>query len=122
MNGAMGITYFQASDFYDSPLDFYYHAKALAEIQPYEDLVLDGAVTEITVSNKDFTYSMLAKDKEIILLVGNYKGAKPGTIVNLPFKAKKVLDLRGGEKVQVKGNELFFKVPKDEIRLFYIKG
>jgi hypothetical protein len=122
MNGANGITYFQASDFYDSPLDFYYHAKALAEIQPYEDVVMDGVVTPVEGSNADLTYSMLVKGKEALLLVGNYKAATPSTIVTLPFKPKQILDLRNGDaKLSAKGNTLSFEVPKDAIRLFYLK-
>ena len=121
LNGANGITYFQASDFYDTPMDFYYHAKALAEIQPYEDLVMDGAVTEINGSNPDLTYSMLLKDNEALLLVGNYKAAPPATTVKLPFKPQQVLDLREGENLKAKGDMLSFEVPKDGIRLFHIK-
>ena len=122
MNGANGITYFQASDFYDSPMDFYYHAKALAEIQPYEDLVMDGEVAAVEGTNADLTYSMLVKGREALLLVGNYKAATPSTSVTLPFKPKQVLDLRKeGATLSAKGNMLSFDVPKDEIRLFYIK-
>ena len=122
LNGACGITYFQASDFYDTPMDFYYHAKALAEIQPYEDLVMDGAVTEVKGDNENLTYSMLVKGKEALLLVGNYKAAKPGGTVTLPFKPKQVLDLRDNAvKINAKGNSLSFAVPKDDIRLFYIR-
>ncbi len=122
LNGANGITYFQASDFFDTPMDFYYHAKALAEIQPYEDLVMDGVVTEVKGNNADMTYSMLVKGKEALLLVGNYKAAKPEVTVTLPFKPKKVLDLRNNAtKIKAKGNSLSFTVPKDDIRLFYIK-
>ena len=122
MNGANGITYYKETDFYDTPMDFYYHAKALAEIQPYEDLVMDGAVTEVKGSNEDMTYSMLVKGNEALLLVGNYKGAKSATTVTLPFKPKQVLDLRdNGARLKPNGNALSFDVPKDEIRLFYIK-
>jgi len=120
LNGAQGITYYQASDFYDTPMDFYYHAKALAEIQPYEDLVMDGVVTEVKGSSVDMTYSMLVKDKEALLLVGNYRGAKPDVTVTLPFKPKEIQDLREGKKLTAKGSELSFEVPKYEIRLFHI--
>ena len=121
LNGAQGITYFQAGDFYDTPMDFYYHAKALAEIQPYEDLVMDGAVTEVKGSNPDLTYSMLVKGKEALLLVGNYRAAQPAVTVTLPFRPKQVLDLREGKKLKARKNELSFEVPKDGIRLFHIK-
>ena len=120
MNGASGITYYKIENFYDSPLDFYYHAKALAEIRPYEDLVMDGVPTEITGSNAELTYSMLLKGNELLLMVGNYRGATPATTVKLPFKAKEVLDLREGKPVSATGETIAFDVPKNEIRLFYI--
>ncbi len=121
LNGANGITYFEIGDFCDSPLDFYYHAKALSHIYPYEDLVMDGKVTEIKGSNVNLTYSMLQDGDELLLLVGNYVGAAPGTTVKLPFKPSRVLDLREDKKVKCKGTDFKFDVPKDEIRLFYIK-
>ena len=71
LNGACGITYFRYDDF-DTPMDFYYHAKALAEIAPYEDLIMDGEVLEPTGSNKEFTYSGVKKGNEMLLLIGNY--------------------------------------------------
>ena len=83
---------------------------------------MDGAVTEVKGTNVDMTYSMLVKGNEALLLAGNYKGAKSATTVALPFKPKQVLDLRdNGAKPNAKGTSLSFDVPKDEIRLFYIK-
>ena len=121
MNGSMGVTYFQIADFLDSPLDFYYHAKALAEIRPYEDLIMDSKLLTTEGSNKNMTYTLLQKGKEAMLLVGNYKGAAPATSITLPFKPTQVLDLRDGSKLKAKGKVLSFEVPKNDIRLFYIK-
>lgn len=120
MNGARGITYFAFSDFMDSPLDFYYHIKALAAVQDYEDLILEGVVTEITGSNKDMLYSMLVKGNEALLLVGNYSNSSPETMVKLPFKPSVIRDLRQNKNAA--GSQNFkFEVPRSDIRLFYFK-
>ena len=121
MNGAGGITYFQIADFYDSPLDFYYHAKALAELRPYEDLMMDGTVLSTEGDNKDMTYSMIQNGDEVLLLVGNYKAAKPKVTFPLPFKPKAIRDLRLGKDINPTGKDFVFEVPKDDVRLFYIK-
>ena len=120
LNGARGITYYSFDDFTDSPLDFYYHLKALAAIRPYEDLVMDGAVTEISGTNRDMTYSMLLKDGEALLLVGNYANSTPETSVRLPFKPGIVRDLHEGMGISA-GQEFSFRVPRSGIRLFYLK-
>lgn len=121
MNGAQGVTYYCFDDFTDSPLDFYYHLKALAEIRPYEDLVMDGVVTEISGSVKEMTYSMLRNKNEALLLVGNYQNAPPETTVELPFAPTKILDLRAGGTPEKAEKRFTFNVPKGDIRLFYIR-
>ena len=120
LNGARGITYFGFSEFTDSPLDFYYHVKALAAVKDHEDLIMDGKVTDVTGTNKDMTYSMLVNGNEALLLVGNYVNSDPSTMVKLPFKPAIVKDLRAGKNIS--GSQNFkFEVPKSDIRLFYLK-
>ncbi|MBO5923360.1 MAG: hypothetical protein J6Q81_02480, partial [Lentisphaeria bacterium] len=41
LNGAGGITYFNYRGF-DTPADYFYHAKALAMLRPYEELIANG--------------------------------------------------------------------------------
>jgi hypothetical protein len=121
LNGAGGVTYYCFGDFTDSPLDFYYHAKALAELRPYEDLVVDGEVCEPKGSNADLTYSAVKRGGELLLLVGNYRNAEPRTSLQIPFqKVAQIKDLRSGERVE-SGPAFTFDVPKGGIRLFYIK-
>lgn len=122
LNGAQGVTYYAYGDFTDSPLDFYYHAKALAQIRPYEDLIADGEILEPTGTNKEMWYSGVRKGGEMLLLVGNYVNAPEKTTVRLPFaEVTGIKDLRSGEKVSG-ASEFTFEVPKSDIRLFYITG
>jgi len=121
LNGAGGITYYCFGDFTDSPLDFYYHAKALAELRPYEDLVVEGEVLDAEGSNPGLTYSALRRGGELLLLVGNYRNAEPRTVFPIPFKTvAEIKDLRSDERVQ-SGSSFAFDVPKGDIRLFYIR-
>lgn len=124
LNGARGITYYCYSDF-DTSRDFYYHAKALSEIAPYEDLILDGTIiTDMEGTNKALTYSGIKKGNEMLLLVGNYKRAADGkSEIKLPFKSIiEIKDLRDNGKSIKSDNNLVIDVPKDQIVLYYIKG
>ena len=121
INGSTGITYYQFQDF-DTPLDFYYHAKALAEIAPYENLIVDGEVLEPAGSNKGLSYSGVKKDGEMLLLVGNYKKVATQTAFTAPFsKVFEIKDLRSGKKLAPR-KKIELSVPKGQIRLLYIKG
>ncbi|MBQ9771309.1 MAG: hypothetical protein IJW23_05730 [Lentisphaeria bacterium] len=120
MNGACGVTYFGFTEFTDSPLDFYYHIKALAAVKDHEDLIMDGKVTDISGSNKDMLYSMLVNGDEALLLVGNYNNSAPETLVKLPFKPSVIKDLRAGKTISA-GQNFKFNVPRSDIRLFYLK-
>ena len=121
LNGACGITYCHFWDF-DTPMDFYYHAKALAEIAPYEDLIVEGDVLDITGTNKQLTYSAIRNKNEMLLLVGNYtKTKQTETRLVLPFKNCVIKDLRENKLVE-HDNPLILKVPSDDVRFLYIKS
>jgi hypothetical protein len=126
MNGANGITYFAYKDF-DTPREFYYHAKALAEIAPYEDLLVDGEIlTDFEGSNKNLTYSAVRKGGEMLILIGNYKRDPGGeTDLVLPYKKiKEIRDLRDdGKGKHIKPeNPLRINIPKNQIGLYHIQG
>lgn len=124
LNGACGITYYWYGDF-DTSRDFYYHAKAMSEIAPYENLILDGTIiTDLEGSNKALSYSAIKKGDEMLLLVGNYKRSANGkTEIKLPFKnIIDIKDLRDNGKQIKSGNNLTIDVPKDQIILYYIRG
>jgi hypothetical protein len=121
LNGATGITYYWYGDF-DTSLDFYYHAKALAAIAPYEKLIMDGQVIEPTGSNTALTYSAIRNGDEMLLLIGNYTNTNPSTVFVTPFnEIAQIKDLRSGNILNPDVN-LELKVPRGDIRLLYIKG
>ncbi len=123
LNGSRGITYFAYSDFAQAPLGYYYHAKALAAIRPYEDLIMDGDVLELSGSNKEMLYSGIRRGQEMLLLVGNYLNASETTLIKTPFSAiDAVKDIRDNKPVTVKNGFVELDVPKSDLRLLYIKG
>ena len=122
LNGAGGISYYKYQDFTDSPLDFYYHASALVKLRPYENLIADGTVFELTSSRPEIICSALRRDKEILLLVSNYDGYPQAASVTLPFEnVVEIRDVCGGTPPRP-DKTLSFDVPRGWFRLFYIRG
>lgn len=123
MNGACGIYYFSYSEF-DTPMDFYYHSKALAEIAPYEDILLDGEkLFDLAGSNKNLTYSAVRKGNEMLLLIGNYKRDSNGeTEIILPVEnISEIWNLRDNGKKIHSGQVFKTNIPVDQIGFFYIR-
>lgn len=121
LNGSIGVTYYCYGDF-DSALDYYYHAKAIAEIAPYEDLIADGEILEPKGSNDKMTYSGIKKGDEMLFLIGNYSRTSEETTFTPPFtKIIRVKNLRSNQEIKP-AQELKIKVPKGDIALFWIKG
>lgn len=118
LNGACGITYYSYGEF-DTALDFYYHARALAKVAPYEDLLLDGEVLEPSGSNPDLHYSAIRKGGEVLFLAGNYRRAAEGATLQAPLQTvTRIIDLETGETLP----NLNIKVPKGGFRLLYLEG
>ncbi|MDD5596389.1 MAG: discoidin domain-containing protein [Victivallaceae bacterium] len=121
MNGACGITYYSYGDF-DTPLYFYYHAKALAEVAPYENIIVNGEIIELVGTNKGLTYSGVVLKNQMLLLVGNYAHNNEMTEYSIPLNGvKEIKDLQTG-KLLKSSQTLTIKVPKGKIRFFYIRG
>ena len=123
MNGACGITYYSISNF-DTSLDFYYHAKALSMIAPYEDIIVEGdVITSLRGSNKKLTYSAIKKGNEMLLLIGNYKKVENGnTEISLPFKGICAIKNLRNDGETIRSKEIFkTNIPKGQIGLYYIK-
>jgi hypothetical protein len=121
LNGSCGFTYFSYTDF-DTPMFFYYHSKALAQIAPYEDIIVDGTIMTPVGSNAELTYSGVRLKNQILLLVGNYSHGNEMTKYTVPLQEiKEIKDLQTGKVIPV-SNPLILKVPKGKIRLIYISG
>ncbi|MBQ2820583.1 MAG: hypothetical protein IJF17_03240 [Thermoguttaceae bacterium] len=125
LNGARGITYYCFADF-DTPLDFFFHAKALAQIRPYENLLANGKLIEISGSNPNILYSAFGNSSEFLLLAGNPDGALPEVSIKLPQShlSYQIKDLRNGEPARSLKPQasLECEVPKGQIRLFHVKA
>ena len=121
-NGAGGFTYFWFPDF-DTPLDYYYHARALYKIAPYEDLIIDGIRSKISGTNKKLNYSTIRHNDKMLLLVDSFgKADQNNTKIRLPFKkVSKIIDLNAQKDLAAK-NELLVSLQADSFKLFYIKG
>jgi hypothetical protein len=118
LNGARGFTYYTYTDF--DPMDFYYQAKALHELAPYETLLKGGKPVPYKGDNPDLHYTCFASDHEALLLIGNYRGNPKGAVtLKLPFSsaAKVLLD---GKPLSIKNNSVSLDVPPGEFRLVYV--
>jgi len=120
LNGSRGIWYYSFGDFADSPLDFYYHARAIAKLAPHEELLIRGKYGEIAGSNSRMFYSSVSDEKEALILIGNYFRANPATSVNLPFDTVgSVRDLDTG-KLLPASKELTLEVQPGKFRLLHV--
>jgi hypothetical protein len=119
MNGSCGILNYSFG-YFDTPLDFYYHALAIKKLAPYEEILLNGKFIDIEGTNKKMFYSMVQKDDEMLLLVGNYFKEAPATMVTLPYSKAEVLDLNT-QKSFTTSQEFKFNVEAGKFSLFYIK-
>jgi hypothetical protein len=118
LNGARGVTYYIYGDF--DPLDYYYHAKALAALAPHQTLLKDGKPIPYKGDNAELTYTCFASETEALLLVGNYDGT-PNNKVNLSLPltaAKKVVV--DGKSLPIKNNAVSLDVPSGSFRLLHI--
>ncbi len=127
LNGSCGVTYYCFTDF-DTPLDFYAHAKALAQLRPCETLLVQGKPLDFSGSCPQMLYSALGTDSECLLLVGNPDGADPEIHVSIPLKTSesgknfRVRDLQSGEEtVCSAGVPWSFCVEKGKVRLFHVQ-
>ncbi len=119
LNGGDGFGYYWFGDF-DTPLDYYYHVKALSTLAPYQGILKNGGPWFEQGSNKELFYSGWIDSDQMLLLVGNYLNAAEDTAIELPFHAKTIRDLRNGREYPPT-KTLKLNVPKDQICLLYLK-
>jgi hypothetical protein len=121
LNGAGGMTYYYFPDF--DPLDFYYHAKALATLGQFPNLMKTGRPVTQTGSTPGLHYTCFASDKERLILVGNY-GRSPQTKTTLPLAVKgaKNVQVIGHKTLPIRNNAISIDVPAGEFRLIHVKG
>ncbi len=120
LNGSGGITYFNYRNF-DTPEDYFYHARALSYLRKYEDLIVEGKMLSLKIEPVNAIYSALQSNKEILLLVGNYSKTTPKVKITLPGKAVEITDAVTNKSLKASGNELTLDIPSGKYRLIYIK-
>lgn len=122
MNGAGGVQFYCRKSF-ESPLDWYYVAQALAMIAPYEDIVADGTVDfDLKGSNPVLIYSARRLGKKTLLLAGNY-GVNKTSEFSLSLKAlASVKDLtENNRQLTIKDGTFSDSVPADKFRLYLLE-
>ncbi|MDO5567603.1 MAG: hypothetical protein Q4G59_13155, partial [Planctomycetia bacterium] len=121
LNGLEGITYYCFRDF-DTPLDFYYHAKALAEVRPYEAILADGKPVKLANNNADILCSAMQNGNEILILLGNYLRADSKIQLTLPLTGTcSALDVLSGKPIAVKSSTVKVEVQPGNIALIHIR-
>lgn len=99
LNGVKGITYYSHFDF--DPEDYYYHAKALALLHPYQSLFLSGAPFSIETSNPHISISGFRNAEEALVMLGNYQSTRVASSnVEVPLDGDVVVyDVVTGTKI-----------------------
>jgi hypothetical protein len=120
-SGASGLTYFAYQDF-DSPLDFFYHAKALKTIQPYENILWNGKLIKLDTDNKQLSISAWQLDNEMVIMVRNYRSQQTinGNILLPTTKQVAIKNIQTDKTF--KDNGIAVKLNYLDYNLFYVKG
>ena len=120
LNGAGGITYFNYRNF-DTPEDYYYHAKALKILRPYEELIAAGKQLKLQSTPANALVSALQNSNEILLLAGNYSKNCPRVTLALPGQADAITDAVTGKSLQTNGKTITLDIAPGKYRLIHIK-
>ncbi len=123
LNGAGGITYYCFENF-DGPMDYYYHASALAHLAPYQKLLAEGDILAFEGDNPDLSYSAWGTEDEMLILIGNYQNSpRVGTTLQLQQQVNRVVNVREKtEKSIPRDFALKVSVNPQEILLLYISA
>jgi hypothetical protein len=117
-----GIDFYNLENF-DTPLDFYYFATALARLAPFEPLFASGrCLVDWGGLNRNLYYTAFANDDEALVLVGNYTSIVPErtrifTPVGTPCT---VTDLISGAAVENLHGTVDLYIDPQDIRLLHV--
>lgn len=87
LNGARGVTYYKFDDF--EPMDFYYQARALKLLAPYQTLLKNGNLVNFSGNNTALVYSAFGSENEALVLIGNYRNHQEA-LTSLDFGDRQV--------------------------------
>ena len=125
MNGASGFELYTYHSL-ESPLDYFYIARAMTQLLPYEKILMDGALTDVKASSRKLLYTGRRLGNEMLILAGNYgKFTGETTTIELPGKPLLVKDIFTGKtlKAVAKAGKYFLtvNVEKDSYKFLYIR-
>lgn len=125
MNGASGFELYTYHSL-ESPLDYFYIARAMTQLLPYEKILMDAALTDVKASSRKLLYTGRRLGKEMLILAGNYgKFTGETTTIELPGKPLLVKDIFTGKplKAVAKAGKYFLtvNVEKDSYKFLYIR-
>lgn len=104
----------------ESPMDYYYIAKALGELSPYEDIILKGNKSAVESSDATLLCTMRTWGDKSLLLVGNYGSLNDKeTVITLPFTPSGITDIAFNCTLPVE-KKIKLTVPKDGFRFLFI--
>lgn len=120
LNGAEGIAYFCFTDF--DGVHFYYQARALAMLSPFDDVIGKGSLLQVDGDNTQVTYTAWGTSDVALILIGNYAGK---TEQSVTIRLDKVpdgvaTDLRTGKPVNVAKKEIKLRVPARDFVLLSV--
>ena len=117
MNGAYAIAYFVDRSF-ASPIDYYYMAKGLKLLAPYDEFLVKASMDEkFKGSDPNLTYTLRKDGKDALLLVGNYQKRKEAsTFLPLPGLTS-AMDCMTGKKISFDDKGINLHLDKYQARL-----
>ena len=121
MNGATGIQFYSRKSF-ESPLDYYFVAKGIGALSPYEDFLFKGTLEEqIKGDNKALCYTVRRLGKDYLCLVGNYESRTVRDCsISMPGTVRSVKKISGEGSVSAKGNTLSIRIGADSFVLLKV--
>ena len=121
MNGALGLQFYSRKSF-ESPLDYYYVARGIGAVAPYEDFLFKGTLEEqIRGNNKDLCYTVRRLGKEYLILAGNYENrTEVRTEMVLPGKIRSVRMISGNGKALSSSSRLSLRIGGDSFVLLKV--
>jgi hypothetical protein len=99
LNGISGLVYFSYFDF-QSPIKFYYHAKALKTLAPFEKLLWNGKSIQLkSTKSEKVRVSAWGKNNELLIFVDNPRKSKMDDFkLYVPLKEiTKITDVKSGK-------------------------
>ena len=121
MNGAGGVQFFARRSF-ESPLDYFYLARAFAALAPYEDILMKGSLDEkLAGSNPALLYTVRKLGGKILYLVGNYETQRKADAELSPARVKAVRTLSPFSPAKLENGIVKVRIEPDSFGLYLLE-